>query len=160
MATIKQKVLQDLLVGMLKDPTVLQNTTICGISLDSRQVQEGWLFLSLAKDIEQHLICSKNDFYFMFTILRLIHTVPKIKAMVEHMVPVQSFKTLVYLLNKLFMTEGPNYIENNIYDENKFNQIVTLLMSFLVLYMSNFGLVIQENKEPRRLKNVNVSIKI
>ena len=52
MATIK-KSLPELLVGMVRSPVVLQDINVTSIRLDSRQVQAGGLFLSLAHDIEQ-----------------------------------------------------------------------------------------------------------
>jgi len=45
--------LQMLLAGMLSDPSVLAELTVSGISLDSRDVVAGGLFLSLAKDAKQ-----------------------------------------------------------------------------------------------------------
>jgi len=42
-----------LLAGMLADPSVLADILVQGISLDSRDVEAGSVFLSLAKDVEQ-----------------------------------------------------------------------------------------------------------
>jgi len=42
-----------LLAGMLADPSRLENINITGLSLDSRDVESGYLFLSLAKDNQQ-----------------------------------------------------------------------------------------------------------
>jgi len=50
--------LASLLVGMLQSPVVLSGTTITGLSLDSREVAEGFAFIALAKDNElryQHI---------------------------------------------------------------------------------------------------------
>lgn len=56
MATsLKNNSLSTLLVGMLADPSVLDDINVLGISLDSRQVQAGWLFISLAADETQRL---------------------------------------------------------------------------------------------------------
>lgn len=52
---LNKKSLSTLLVGMLVDPSVLDDLNVLGISLDSRQVQAGWLFFSLAADEEQRL---------------------------------------------------------------------------------------------------------
>ena len=57
MVTNKQS-LQILLAGMLRDPSTLSDLTVTGISLDSRQLESGNLFLCLAKggkQREQHL---------------------------------------------------------------------------------------------------------
>ncbi|MDB2705323.1 UDP-N-acetylmuramoyl-L-alanyl-D-glutamate--2,6-diaminopimelate ligase [Pseudomonadota bacterium] len=52
MNIISSQSIQSLLAGMLKDPSKLPKQQVTGISLDSRQAEDGYLFLSLAKDIE------------------------------------------------------------------------------------------------------------
>ena len=47
--------IQSLLVGMLRDPSKLTNQEVDGISLDSRELDDGFMFLSLAKDSELRL---------------------------------------------------------------------------------------------------------
>ena len=54
-STIDNKLLSELLVGMLADPSILEEVKVTGISLDSRQVHTGGLFFSLAKDTEQRV---------------------------------------------------------------------------------------------------------
>ena len=54
-AATENKLLSELLVGMLADPSILENVSVAGISLDSRQVHAGGLFLSLARDSEQRI---------------------------------------------------------------------------------------------------------
>ena len=56
MATsMKSHSLSTLLVGMLVEPSVLGDVNVLGISLDSRKIQPGWLFFSLAIDGVQRL---------------------------------------------------------------------------------------------------------
>ena len=56
MATdMKINSLSTLLVGMLQDPSILDDINVLGMSLDSRQVQAGWLFFSLATDDSQRM---------------------------------------------------------------------------------------------------------
>ncbi|MBL1320309.1 MAG: UDP-N-acetylmuramoyl-L-alanyl-D-glutamate--2,6-diaminopimelate ligase [Methylophaga sp.] len=55
MITVNKQSLNSLLAGMLIDPSVLENIDVSGISLDSRQVQAGGLFLSLSADDSQRL---------------------------------------------------------------------------------------------------------
>lgn len=55
MPTMQTKSLNLLLADILADSVVLKDVDVTGISLDSRQVQTGWLFLSLALDKEQRL---------------------------------------------------------------------------------------------------------
>jgi UDP-N-acetylmuramoyl-L-alanyl-D-glutamate--2,6-diaminopimelate ligase len=52
---MKSNSLSILLVGMLSDPSVLDDVNVSGMSLDSRQIQAGWLFFSLATDESQRL---------------------------------------------------------------------------------------------------------
>ena len=54
-SAIDNKLLSELLVGMLADPSILEEINVSGISLDSRQVHVGGLFFSLAKDAEQRV---------------------------------------------------------------------------------------------------------
>lgn len=49
------KLLSELLVGMLADPSILEDVNITSINLDSRQILAGGLFFSLAKDIDQRV---------------------------------------------------------------------------------------------------------
>ncbi len=49
-ATNNTRSITALLAGMLFDPSVIDDVVITGISLDSRNIQSGWLFLSLATD--------------------------------------------------------------------------------------------------------------
>ncbi len=55
MITVNKQSLTSLLVGMLADPSVLENIQISAISLDSRRVEAGGLFLSLSVDSSQRL---------------------------------------------------------------------------------------------------------
>jgi UDP-N-acetylmuramoyl-L-alanyl-D-glutamate--2,6-diaminopimelate ligase len=55
MITVNKQSLSSLLAGMLVDPSVLENIDVSGITLDSRQVQDGGLFLSLSADESQRL---------------------------------------------------------------------------------------------------------
>ncbi|MFW5451164.1 MAG: UDP-N-acetylmuramoyl-L-alanyl-D-glutamate--2,6-diaminopimelate ligase [Methylophagaceae bacterium] len=50
MATNNTRSITTLLVGMLFDPSVIDDVMVTGISLDSRNIQADWLFLSLATD--------------------------------------------------------------------------------------------------------------
>lgn len=52
MKIISSQSTQSLLAGMLKDPSKLSEQQVTGISLDSCHVEDGYLFLSLAKDVE------------------------------------------------------------------------------------------------------------
>lgn len=56
MITVNKQSLYSLLAGMLVDPSVLENCDVTAITLDSRQVQAGGLFLSLSKDEAQRLM--------------------------------------------------------------------------------------------------------
>lgn len=53
MMTINKQSLSSLLAGMLSDPSILEDTLVAGISLDSRQIAAGYLFLSLSNDQTQ-----------------------------------------------------------------------------------------------------------
>lgn len=53
MITINKQSLTSLLAGMLTDPSILEETLVAGISLDSRQINAGYLLLLLATDETQ-----------------------------------------------------------------------------------------------------------
>ncbi|RKZ89053.1 MAG: UDP-N-acetylmuramoyl-L-alanyl-D-glutamate--2,6-diaminopimelate ligase [Gammaproteobacteria bacterium] len=52
---MKNNSLPTLLVGMLSNPSVLDDINVLGMALDSRQVQADWLFFSLTTDESQRL---------------------------------------------------------------------------------------------------------
>jgi UDP-N-acetylmuramoyl-L-alanyl-D-glutamate--2,6-diaminopimelate ligase len=49
----QDKMLSSLLVGMIKDPCVIDDLAISSISMDSREVDSGALFIATAKDVSQ-----------------------------------------------------------------------------------------------------------
>ncbi len=55
MITVNKQSLTSLLAGMLADPSLLDDIEIAGLSLDSRKIQSGFLFLSLAAKETQRL---------------------------------------------------------------------------------------------------------
>jgi UDP-N-acetylmuramoyl-L-alanyl-D-glutamate--2,6-diaminopimelate ligase len=60
MITVTKQSLTSLLAGMLTDPTLLDEIEVSAISLDSRTVQAGGLYLSLATDNKQRLCYLKQ----------------------------------------------------------------------------------------------------
>ncbi|MFW5426992.1 MAG: UDP-N-acetylmuramoyl-L-alanyl-D-glutamate--2,6-diaminopimelate ligase [Methylophagaceae bacterium] len=55
MITVNKQSLNSMLAGMLADPSLLDDIEIAGLSLDSRKIQSGFLFLSLAVEGAQRL---------------------------------------------------------------------------------------------------------
>ncbi len=55
MITVKKQSLSSLLAGMLADPSLLDEIEVAGISLDSRKIEPGFLFFSLAVKDGQRL---------------------------------------------------------------------------------------------------------
>lgn len=60
MITVNKQSLNSLLAGMVAYPSVLEDTNIVGISLDSRHVDSAYLFLALSVDKQQRLNCLKQ----------------------------------------------------------------------------------------------------
>jgi len=57
---IKNHMLDDLLSGLTASNIDIANMAVSGLSLDSRKIQSGWLFIALAHDLEQRAVHIKQ----------------------------------------------------------------------------------------------------
>ncbi|MHA1682407.1 MAG: hypothetical protein ACTSUE_15830 [Promethearchaeota archaeon] len=101
----------------------------------------------LAKKLRQTLQSAQNTFEFRYVILRIILTSNSIREHVRPYIPKIKYETLIYLLECMFVTERSSGVEGVLlFEENKFNKITSLILSFQTKYMMNFGkLLIDRN---------------
>jgi hypothetical protein len=107
----------------------------------------------LSNSLTNHVIMSRSTYHFRYVLLNLIKINENIRELVKQMIPPLNFSTLMFILENILQTKYSVGVENQIHEENNTNIIIETILTISWAYPMNFGLFIEEGKEPIRLGN-------
>jgi len=107
----------------------------------------------IANNLHEHVKMSQTSYAFRYAILKLIQINSNARNLIKQMIPKIKFETLMFLLNNTMQSKNSVGIENQTHEENNPNIIIDYILTISWAYSMNFGLLIEEGKDPIRLSN-------